>query len=70
MFRLAFVAICSFGFGVALMDTLHEPAPKKARPVAQQAVLGTPIICDATVEQRSKPTEAWSRKCYVARHQR
>ena len=41
MFRLALVAVCSFGFGVALVDTLHEPQAK-AHPVAQQAVVRMP----------------------------
>ena len=70
MFRLALVAVCSFGLGVALMDQLAEPKRTKPAPVPQQAVLGMPIICDATVEQRTKPTEPWSKKCYVARYQR
>jgi hypothetical protein len=52
------------------MDQLAERKATKARPVAQQAVLGLPVICDATVEQRTKPTDPWSHKCYVAKFQR
>ena len=70
LIRYSLIAVCSFGFGVALMDQLKQPQAQKPQPVARQAVLGPPIICDATIEQRTKPTEPWSRKCYVAKYQR
>lgn len=58
--RLAFVAIVAFGFGVVLMDTLQEKPKPQSHPVAQQAVLGMPIICDAVVCQNGQIC-----KCYV-----
>ena len=67
MFKLFFVAVCSFALGVVLMDTLYEP--QKQIPIAQ-AVLGYPIVCDATVSQRTKPSEPWSHKCYIAKSKR
>ena len=56
MFRLALVAVCSFGFGVALMDTL---TPRKPQPPQFWLRYSAPVMTDYSkkeVERMYKDT--------------
>ena len=70
MIRLAFVAVFAFALGVLIRDVAQDWREPQLKVTPRQSVLTSPIRCDATVEQRTKPTEPWSKKCYVARYQR
>jgi hypothetical protein len=57
----------SFAAGLLIMHISQDcKAEKPPAVVPQQAVLTMPLLpCDATVDQRTKPTQAWTHKCYI-----
>ncbi len=63
MFKYIFIALCAFALGVLLRDQAEDYRPLLK---AQSVRLDEPVRCDAVIEQRTKPTEAWKRKCYIA----
>lgn len=65
MIRHAFIAVCFFGLGVLVRDQAEDRKPQEVVWAVAPPILMPPIQCDATVEQRTKPTERWSRKCYI-----
>ena len=62
MFKLAIVAVCSFGLGVALMDSLQDRSGGAPRAVERQAVLRAAAPGPVLLEPVLKP-DATLRHC-------